>query len=129
MTTALTHYDIAAPTIGDRFSAKVIQAAADIQLTCRLLANYGAGFDHIDVSAANAAGIQVTNTPGATTIATAETTMILLLMAARRITEGQAAIRPVRLARLGANAIGWHGPSWKNPWHCWHGRNWQGGRA
>ena len=90
MTTALTHYDIIAPTIGDRFSAKVFQAAADIQLTCRLLANYGAGFDHIDVSAANQAGIQVTNTPGATTIATAETTMILLLMAARRITEGQA---------------------------------------
>ena len=90
ITTALTHYDIIAPTIGDRISADVIKAAADIRLTCRLLANYGAGFDHIDVTAAQAAGIGVTNTPGATTNATAETTMILLLMSARQITAGQA---------------------------------------
>lgn len=62
----------------------------------RLLANFGVGVDHIDLAAAAAAGIAVTNTPGVLTEATAELAITLMLMAGRRAAEGE------RLARSGA---------------------------
>lgn len=61
----------------------------------RLLANFGVGVDHIDLAAAAAAGIEVTNTPGVLTEATAELAITLMLMAGRRAAEGE------RLARSG----------------------------
>ena len=82
---AVARADVLAPTVTDRIDADVI-AAAGPQL--KLIANFGAGTDHIDVLAANARGIAVTNTPGVLTEDTADMTMSLILAAARRIVEG-----------------------------------------
>jgi len=59
----------------------------------RILANYGAGVEHIDLAAARAAGVAVSNTPGALTEATAELAILLMLMAARRAGEGERELR------------------------------------
>ncbi len=99
MTHALQTFDIVVPTLGDRFNADVFAAVAAPQ--CKLLANFGVGYNHIDVSAARDAGIQVTNTPGAVTDATADIAMTLILMSARRAGEGE------RLVRSGEWS-GWH---------------------
>lgn len=63
---------------------KVIEAAPNL----KIIANYGAGFNNIDIQAARARGIDVTNTPIASTNATADLTMGILLAVARRIPEG-----------------------------------------
>ncbi|KRW97384.1 D-glycerate dehydrogenase [Paracoccus sp. MKU1] len=89
---ALADYDAIMPTLGDRFTAEAFQA----QPRCRLLANFGAGYNHIDVAAAAAAGVAVTNTPDAVTEATADIALTLILMTARRAGEGE------RLLRRGA---------------------------
>ncbi|MCJ1899076.1 MULTISPECIES: D-glycerate dehydrogenase [Paracoccus] len=89
---ALADYDAIMPTLGDRFTAEAFQARP----RCRLLANFGAGYNHIDVAAAAAAGIAVTNTPDAVTEATADIALTLILMTARRAGEGE------RLLRRGA---------------------------
>ncbi len=73
------------PTITDRIDAELIDAAGD-QL--KLIANFGAGVDHIDVAAANARGITVTNTPGVLTEDTADLTMALMMAVSRRVVEG-----------------------------------------
>lgn len=96
---ALRDFDVVMPTLGDAFSAGVF---ADMPAPrCRLLANFGVGYNHIDVGAARAAGVAVTNTPGAVTDATADIAMTLLLMSARRAAEGE------RLVRSG-QWTGWH---------------------
>ncbi len=88
---ALRDFDVVMPTLGDRFSAAVFADVATPR--CRLLANFGVGFNHIDVSAAAAAGVAVTNTPGAVTDATADIAMSLILMTARRLGEGERILR------------------------------------
>ncbi len=96
---ALVDYDGVLPTLGDAFSAEVF---ADVpQPRARILANFGVGYNHIDVAAAKGAGLAVTNTPGAVTDATADIAMMLMLMSVRRAGEGE------RLVRAGAWA-GWH---------------------
>jgi len=60
---ALALYDGIVPTLGDMFSAEVLAEAEGSR--CRILANFGVGHNHIDVAAARAVGIAVTNTPGA----------------------------------------------------------------
>ena len=65
---ALADYDLIMPTLGDAFQAPAFRAAP---LSTKLLANFGAGFNHIDLGAAAAAGVAVTNTPGVVTDATA----------------------------------------------------------
>jgi len=70
---------------------------------CKLLANFGVGYNHIDVEAAAKAGVAVTNTPGAVTDATADIALSLILMTARRLGEGE------RILRAG-NWVGW-GPT------------------
>jgi glyoxylate reductase len=82
---AVQRADVLAPTITDRIDSEVIAQAGE-QL--KLIANFGAGFDHIDVAAANARGIVVTNTPGVLTEDTADLTMALILSASRRLVEG-----------------------------------------
>jgi glyoxylate reductase len=82
---AVRKADVLAPTITDRIDAGVIAEAGE-QL--KLIANFGAGFDHIDIEAANARGITVTNTPGVLTEDTADLTMALILSASRRLVEG-----------------------------------------
>ncbi|MEM0978263.1 MAG: D-glycerate dehydrogenase [Pseudomonadota bacterium] len=62
-------------------------------LSCKLLANFGVGYNHIDVTAAAQAGIAVTNTPGAVTDATADIALTLILMTARRAGEGERMVR------------------------------------
>ena len=96
---ALRDYDAVLPTLGDRFDAGVF---ADVpNPRTKILANFGVGYNHIDAVAAKAAGIAVSNTPGAVTDATADIAMMLILMTARRAGEGE------RMVRAGAWA-GWH---------------------
>lgn len=100
MVAALRDYDVVMMSLGDQFSAEVF-AEAEPALRCKLLANFGVGFNHIDVAAANAAGVAVTNTPGAVTDATADIALTLMLMTARRAGEGERAVRA-------GNWDGWH---------------------
>ena len=89
---ALAEYDAILPTLGDAFAADAFAG----EVRTRLLANFGVGYNHIDVDAAWAAGVAVTNTPGAVTDATADIAMLLILMTCRRASEGE------RLVRRGA---------------------------
>lgn len=93
---ALRDYDVVMPTLGDRFQAVVF---ADVPAPrAKLLANFGVGYNHIDVGAAKAAGVAVTNTPGAVTDATADIALSLMLMTARRLGEGERMLRAGRWA-------------------------------
>jgi lactate dehydrogenase-like 2-hydroxyacid dehydrogenase len=87
---ALADYDLILPTLGDGFSAAAFDAGA---ARCKLLANFGVGYNHIDVAAATAAGVQVSNTPGAVTDATADIALTLMLMTCRRASEGERMVR------------------------------------
>ncbi|CAN7167303.1 D-glycerate dehydrogenase [Phenylobacterium sp. LjRoot219] len=82
---AVARADVLAPTITDRIDAALLDKAGP-QL--KLIANFGAGVDHIDVTAATERGITVTNTPGVLTEDTADATMALIMAVARRIVEG-----------------------------------------
>jgi lactate dehydrogenase-like 2-hydroxyacid dehydrogenase len=96
---SLTGFDLVLPTLGDRYQADVF---ADVPAPrARMLANFGVGYNHIDVAAARAAGIAVSNTPGAVTAATADIALTLILMTARRAGEGE------RMLREGSWE-GWH---------------------
>ncbi|MEP4198557.1 MAG: D-glycerate dehydrogenase [Aliishimia sp.] len=96
---SLSDYDGVLPTLGDSFSADVF---ADVpNPRAQVLANFGVGFNHIDVVSASNAGIAVSNTPGAVTDATADIAMTLMLMTARRAGEGE------RMVRSG-QWEGWH---------------------
>jgi lactate dehydrogenase-like 2-hydroxyacid dehydrogenase len=86
---AMGEFDVICPTVSDRIDAAVIGGGDRV----RLIANYGVGFDHIDLAAAKAKGIAVSNTPGVLTDATADIAMTLLLMAARRAGEGERELR------------------------------------
>ena len=77
--------DVLVPTLTDKIDADVMDASNG---RLRLIANYGAGVDHIDVEAARDRGIMVTNTPGVMTDDTADMTMALILSVVRRIPEG-----------------------------------------
>ena len=99
MRAALVLYDVILPTLGDVFSAEVFDGMDTAR--CKLLANFGVGYNHIDVAAARAAGVAVTNTPGAVTDATADIALMLILMTARRAGEGE------RMVRAG-KWTGWH---------------------
>jgi len=82
--------DVLVPTVTDKVDADLM-AKAGSQL--RLIASFGTGVDHIDLAAAKARGITVTNTPGVLTEDTADVTMALILAVPRRIAEGDALAR------------------------------------
>jgi glyoxylate reductase len=82
---ALSLADVIVPTVTDRIDAELIGQASE-QL--KLIANFGNGVDNIDVTAALARGVTVTNTPGVLTEDTADMTIALILAVARRIVEG-----------------------------------------
>ena len=84
-------HDIAAPTVSDKIDADIIAAGA--KGNCRLIANYGVGVNHIDLAAAAAEAIPVTNTPGVLTDATADLTLTLMLVLCRRAAEGERELR------------------------------------
>lgn len=87
---AMTEYDALCPTVSDKVPAEVLSAPG---ARVRIVANYGAGYEHIDLEAARAAGLVVTNTPDVLTDATAELALLLMLMAARRAGEGERELR------------------------------------
>ena len=91
MRAALAERDGMIPTLGDMFTREVFEGVDNPR--CRILANFGVGYNHIDVEAARAAGITVTNTPGAVTDATADIAVTLMLMSARRAGEGERILR------------------------------------
>ena len=99
--TAFIDYDIVLPTVTDRIDAEVLAAQP---MRCKFIGNFGVGYNHIDTQKAINCGITVTNTPDVLTDCTADIAMTLLLMAARRATEGE------RMLRSGD----WHG------WHPTH---------
>src|SRR4051795_8781930 len=82
---AMKTADVLVPTVTDRIDAAVLKEAGP---NLKLVANFGNGVDNIDVAAAVARGITITNTPGVLTEDTADMTMALILAVARRIPEG-----------------------------------------
>lgn len=86
---ALREADVVLPTVTDPLSAELFDGG----VRCRFLGNYGVGYNHIDVAAAAAAGVVVTNTPGVLTDATADLAITLMLMVARRAGEGERELR------------------------------------
>lgn len=98
---AVAEADILVPTVTDRIDAETLAAAGP---RLKLIANFGNGTDNIDVAAALARGITVTNTPGVLTDDMADFTMALIVAVARRFAEG------IRIVPAGQ----WHGwsPTW-----------------
>ena len=95
---AMRHYDVVLPTVSDRISTAVLNVEP---LRCRLLGNFGVGFNHIDLETAKSRGIVVTNTPDVLTDCTADIAMLLMLMTARRGGEGERLVRS-------SQWTGWH---------------------
>ncbi len=87
---AMGDCDVLVPTVTDVIDADLIAAAPP---RLKLIANYGAGVNHIDLAAAKAKGIMVTNTPGVFTDDTADLTMALILNVPRRLGEGHRLMR------------------------------------
>lgn len=87
---AMRRADVIVPNLTDHIDAALIAQAGD---KLKLIANYGAGVDHIDVATARQRGILVSNTPGVVTEDTADMTMALILGVTRRIPEGIATMQ------------------------------------
>lgn len=90
LTAAMVGCDVLVPTVTDSIDAELIGAAP---ASLKLIANYGAGVNHIDLAAARAKGIMVTNTPGVFTDDTADLTMAMILNVPRRLGEGHRLMR------------------------------------
>ena len=84
---AMRRADVLVPCITDQIDAGLLAQAGD---KLKLIANYGAGVDHIDVATARQRGVLVSNTPGVVTEDTADMTLALILSVTRRIPEGLA---------------------------------------
>jgi len=89
---AAARCDVFVPTVTDIVDAAVF-AAAKAGGRLKLLANFGVGVDHLDLAAARAAGVVVTNTPGVLTDDTADMVMALILSVPRRLAEGEKLVR------------------------------------
>lgn len=87
---ALRDCDVFVPTVTDRVEGELIRAAGE---RLKLIANFGAGTDHLDLAAARAKGILVSNTPGVLTEDTADLVMALILAVPRRLAEGEKLLR------------------------------------
>jgi glyoxylate reductase len=97
--------DVLVPTITDRIDGGLIAQAGP---NLRLIANYGAGVDHIDLAACTSRGLTVTNTPGVLTEDTADMTMALILAVPRRLVEGERVLRAGKF------------PGWAPTWMMGH---------
>jgi len=119
---AVKSADILVPTVTDTIDAGLLAQAGN---KLKLIANYGAGVDHIDVATARQRGVLVSNTPGVLTDDTADMTMALILAVTRRIPEGLAVMQtgdwqgwaPTALlgGRVGLAYSAWAGSV--RPWH------------
>ncbi|WP_334195060.1 2-hydroxyacid dehydrogenase, partial [Pararhodobacter sp.] len=87
---AMARADVLVPTLTDHIDAGLLAGAGE---RLKLIANYGAGIDHIDVQSARQRGILVSNTPGVVTEDTADMTIALMLAVTRRIPEGLAVMQ------------------------------------
>ena len=97
--------EVLVPTVTDQINAALLSQAGE---RLRLIANFGTGIDHIDLSAALQRGITVTNTPGVLTEDTADMTMAFILAVPRRLAEGAAVMTGDK----------WHG--WSPTWMLGH---------
>lgn len=86
---ALDAHDAVCVTVSDQLPAALFQAAG----RARIIGNFGVGVSHIDLDAARAAGVAVTNTPDCLTDCTADLAIALMLMLARRLGEGERELR------------------------------------
>jgi len=87
---AMADCDVLVPTVTDAIDAELIAGAGE---RLKLIANFGAGVNHIDLKAARARGIVVTNTPGVLTEDTADMVMALIVSVTRRLAEGEKLVR------------------------------------
>lgn len=90
LASAMRDYDAVCTTITDRIDAAILGVAGR---RAGMIANFGAGFEHIDLAAAREAGVVVSNTPGVLTDATADLAITLMLMTSRRAGEGERELR------------------------------------
>ncbi|MFN3287653.1 MAG: D-glycerate dehydrogenase, partial [Sphingomonadaceae bacterium] len=90
---AVASCEVLVPTVVDSIDAELIAAAGP---DLKLIANFGVGVNHIDLVAARARGILVSNTPGVLTDDTADTAMALILWTPRRFADGERIIREGR---------------------------------
>ncbi|MDE0969045.1 MAG: D-glycerate dehydrogenase [Octadecabacter sp.] len=86
---ALAQFDAILPTLGDAFKADAFVG----EMRCKMIGNFGVGYNHIDTDAAAKAGVIVSNTPDVLTDATADIALTLLLATARRAGEGERIVR------------------------------------
>ena len=89
LTQAVQTADVLVPTVTDRLDARILSRAGE---RLKLIANFGAGVDNIDLESARARAITVTNTPGVLTDDTADITVALILAVPRRLVEGAGVI-------------------------------------
>lgn len=87
---ALKSADAVLPTVTDKLNAEALDVS---EPRAKILGNYGVGYSHIDLEAAGALDVAVTNTPEVLSDCTADTAMTLMLMAARRAGEGEREVR------------------------------------
>lgn len=92
LSAAMEDYDALCPTVTDKLTREILRPSTRV----RMIANFGAGFEHIDLEAAKAAGIRVSNTPDVLTEATAEIALLLMLMTSRRASEAERGLRDGR---------------------------------
>ncbi|QCO55155.1 D-glycerate dehydrogenase [Pseudorhodobacter turbinis] len=90
---AMRRADVLVPCVTDQIDANLLAQAGE---KLKLIANYGAGIDHIDVTSARQRGILVSNTPGVVTDDTADMTLALILSVTRKIPEGLAEMQAGR---------------------------------
>jgi len=95
---AIAQADVLVPTVTDRIDAAILSQAGP---NLRLIANFGAGVDHIDLATARERGITVTNTPDVLTEDTADMAMALILAVPRRLAEGERLVRSGKWAGWG----------------------------
>jgi glyoxylate reductase len=93
LSAALRRCDVLACSVGDHIDAALLAEAGE---RVKLIANFGVGVDHIDLAAARAKGIAVTNTPDVLTEDTADIAIALMLMVLRRLGEGERLLREGR---------------------------------
>src|SRR4030095_962584 len=98
--------DVLVPTVTDMINEEMLK---DPECKLRMIANFGNGVDNIDVTAAHARGITVTNTPKVLTEDTADMTMALILAVPRRLIEGTSILTE-----------GKHWPGWSPTWMLGH---------
>ena len=87
---ALRDHDAVLPTVTDPINAEVL---SQDPIRCRFIGNFGVGYNHIDIATARSRGIVLSNTPDVLTDCTADIAMLLLLMSARRASEGEILLR------------------------------------